>query len=57
MLVFQAAAAFRLFTGVSPDPERMYRHFVDMTGARIPRPERGEMDAQVDRDSFAQWDT
>jgi len=27
MVVFQAAAAFELFTGVTPDSERMYRHF------------------------------
>lgn len=27
MVVFQAAAAFRLFTGVEPDAERMLRHF------------------------------
>ena len=30
MAVFQAAAAFRLFTGVEPDPERMARHFASM---------------------------
>jgi shikimate dehydrogenase len=27
MAVFQAVAAFRLFTGIDPDPERMLRHF------------------------------
>ncbi len=27
MVVFQAAAAFKLFTGVEPDAERMLRHF------------------------------
>jgi shikimate dehydrogenase len=27
MAVFQAAAAFRLFSGADPDPERMLRHF------------------------------
>ena len=27
MAVFQAADAFRLFTGATPDPERMLRHF------------------------------
>lgn len=27
MVVFQAAEAFRLFTGISPDGERMLRHF------------------------------
>jgi quinate/shikimate dehydrogenase (NAD+) len=32
MAVFQAAGAFRLFTGVEPDPERMLRHFQTMTG-------------------------
>ena len=31
MVVFQAAAAFRLFTGREPDPERMYRHFQSLT--------------------------
>lgn len=33
MVVFQAAAAFRLFTGHQPDPERMYRHFQSLTSA------------------------
>ena len=27
MAVFQAAGAFRLFTGLEPDAERMLRHF------------------------------
>jgi shikimate dehydrogenase len=27
MAVFQAVEAFRLFTGITPDPERMLRHF------------------------------
>jgi shikimate dehydrogenase len=31
MAVFQAAEAFRLFTGVGPDAERMLRHFAEMT--------------------------
>jgi shikimate dehydrogenase len=31
MVVFQAAAAFRLFTGREPDAERMLRHFCSMT--------------------------
>jgi shikimate dehydrogenase len=31
MAVFQAAEAFRLFTGVTPDAERMRRHFAVMT--------------------------
>jgi shikimate dehydrogenase len=31
MTVFQAAEAFRLFTGVKPDIERMLRHFAAMT--------------------------
>ena len=31
MAVFQAAEAFRLFTGISPDAERMRRHFDSMT--------------------------
>ena len=32
MAVFQAAEAFRLFTGVIPDTERMLRHFAAMSG-------------------------
>ncbi len=31
MAVFQAAEAFRLFTGIAPDTERMLRHFASMT--------------------------
>jgi shikimate dehydrogenase len=31
MAVFQAAEAFRLFTGAAPDAERMRRHFAAMT--------------------------
>jgi shikimate dehydrogenase len=30
MAVFQAVAAFRLFTGREPDAERMIRHFASM---------------------------
>jgi shikimate dehydrogenase len=30
MAVFQAAGAFRLFTGREPDAERMLRHFQSM---------------------------
>ncbi|MGH7154496.1 MAG: shikimate dehydrogenase, partial [Acetobacteraceae bacterium] len=30
MAVFQAAAAFRLFTGIEPDADRMLRHFASM---------------------------
>jgi shikimate dehydrogenase len=30
MAVFQAVGAFRLFTGLEPDAERMIRHFVNM---------------------------
>jgi shikimate dehydrogenase len=30
MAVFQAVEAFRLFTGLTPDPERMLRHFAAM---------------------------
>jgi shikimate dehydrogenase len=30
MAVFQAADAFRLFTGIAPDAERMIRHFASM---------------------------
>jgi shikimate dehydrogenase len=31
MVVFQAAAAFELFTGVQPDTRRMLRHFAELT--------------------------
>ncbi len=30
MAVFQAVEAFRLFTGITPDAERMLRHFLGM---------------------------
>ena len=33
MAVFQAVDAFRLFTGREPDPERMLRHFAEMSEA------------------------
>ena len=33
MAVFQAAEAFRLFTGLAPDVERMRRHFASMDAA------------------------
>lgn len=33
MAVFQAAGAFRLFTGLEPDAERMLRHFLSISGA------------------------
>jgi len=32
MAIFQAAEAFRLFTGITPDAERMQRHFASMGG-------------------------
>ncbi len=32
MAVFQAVEAFRLFTGIKPDAERMLRHFLSMEG-------------------------
>lgn len=32
MVVFQAAAALRLFTGLNPDAERMLRHFAVLAG-------------------------
>ena len=32
-VVFQAAEAFRLFTGVEPDPDRMMEHLVKLTDA------------------------
>jgi len=33
MAVFQAVEAFRLFTGITPDADRMLRHFIAMTTA------------------------
>jgi shikimate dehydrogenase len=33
MAVFQAVGAFRLFTGIAPDAERMLRHFGEMAAA------------------------
>jgi shikimate dehydrogenase len=33
MAVFQAAGAFRLFTGIEPDAERMLRHFAALGAA------------------------
>lgn len=35
MTVFQAAAAFELFTGVQPDAERMSRHFEELCRAAV----------------------
>jgi shikimate dehydrogenase len=32
MAVFQAVEAFRLFTNITPDPERMLRHFASLVG-------------------------
>jgi shikimate dehydrogenase len=32
MAVFQAVEAFRLFTNIPPDPERMLRHFASLVG-------------------------
>ena len=32
MAVWQAAGAFRLFSGVEPDTERMLRHFSELAG-------------------------
>ncbi|MBD0271736.1 MAG: shikimate dehydrogenase, partial [Acetobacteraceae bacterium] len=32
----QAVGAFRLFTGLEPDAERMLRHFREMVGAPSP---------------------
>jgi shikimate dehydrogenase len=34
MAVFQAAAAFELFTGQQPDSDRMQRHFAELTAKR-----------------------
>jgi shikimate dehydrogenase len=39
MAVFQAAGAFRLFTGIEPDTERMLRHFAAMVGKRAEEPQ------------------
>ena len=50
MLVYQAADAFRLFTGRAPDVERMFSHLASLTahgdrspmpGAARPRPDHG----------------
>jgi shikimate dehydrogenase len=38
MAVFQAVGAFRLFTGLEPDAERMLRHFGEMVAARSAAP-------------------
>ncbi len=35
MAVFQAVGAFRLFTGLEPDPERMLRHFAALDGMAL----------------------
>lgn len=35
MAVFQAVAAFRLFTGIEPDPGRMLRHFAALGEATV----------------------
>ncbi|MBP2561906.1 shikimate dehydrogenase [Neorhizobium galegae] len=35
MTVFQAAAAFKLFTGIEPDAERMSRHFAELCRATL----------------------
>ena len=35
MAVFQAVEAFRLFTGLTPDADRMQRHFTEMTGGSV----------------------
>jgi len=36
MAVFQAAGAFRLFTGIEPDAARMLRHFAELTAEPVP---------------------
>jgi shikimate dehydrogenase len=36
MAVFQAVDAFRLFTGVDPDPERMLAHFTQLVAGTAP---------------------
>lgn len=35
MAVFQAVGAFRLFTGIAPDANRMLRHFAEMSAAGL----------------------
>jgi len=35
MVVYQAADAFRLFTGVEPDPDRMLGHFTDLIASGV----------------------
>ncbi|MDX8438953.1 shikimate dehydrogenase [Mesorhizobium australafricanum] len=35
MAVFQAVEAFRLITGVTPDPERMLRHFAELGSTAV----------------------
>lgn len=42
MLVFQAADAFRLFTGHPPDVRRMFRHLAVLTGAPAGGPRPGQ---------------
>lgn len=42
MVVFQAAAAFRLFTGHAPDTGRMLAHLASLTAAREPTRGRGD---------------
>ena len=42
MLVFQAADAFRLFTGHTPDVRRMFRHLAVLTGDSGPGPRPGQ---------------
>jgi shikimate dehydrogenase len=36
MAVYQAVDAFRLFTDVEPDAERMLAHFTEMVGEPVP---------------------
>jgi shikimate dehydrogenase len=33
MAVFQAAEALRLFSGITPDTDRMLRHFAEISNA------------------------
>jgi shikimate dehydrogenase len=40
MAVFQAAEAFRLFTGVTPDYERMLRSFAALKSGAQVEPDR-----------------
>jgi shikimate dehydrogenase len=50
MVVFQAAASLALFTGITPDADRMYRHFQTLTAVAT-APGGGELCASPSRPS------